>query len=123
MKAKKKKSKKIKEQQGYQFSAEAAERFDRWMEESNERWSKQEQSIDNGPRILIETFLAFVNFSNWDISCKIARSEGKTYEEIVIPQLNAQLEKSISEIPKQVDEIFEKFNSEMEKSSEKIRLN
>ena len=115
--------KKTKEQQSYPFSAESVERYDKWLEESGKRWSKMEDSPEKVLRILTEMFLAAANISSWDISCRIARSEGKTSEEITIPQLNAQLEKINSEIPKLADKAVEKAISDMEKASKKIELN
>lgn len=82
-----------------------------------------EDSPEKVLRILTEMLLASANFSSWDISSRLARSEGKTFEEIVIPQLNAQLEKINSEIPKLADKAVEKVISDMEKTSEKIELN
>lgn len=115
--------KKTKEQQSYPFSAESVERYDKWLEESGKRWSKMEDSPEKVLRILTEMLLASANFSSWDISCRLARSEGKTFEEIVIPQLNARLEKINSEIPKLADKAVEKAISDMEKASKKIELN
>lgn len=123
MKAKKKKNPKPKEQQSYPFSAESVERYDKWLEESGKRWSKMEDSPEKVLRILTEMLLASANFSSWDISCRIARSEGKTSEEITIPQLDARLEKINSEIPKLADKAVEKAISDMEKASKKIELN
>ena len=123
MKAKKKKNPKPKEQQSYPFSAESVERYDKWLEESGKRWSKMENSPEKVLRILTEMLLVSANFSSWDISCRLARSEGKTFEEIVIPQLNARLEKINSEIPKLADKAVEKAISDMEKASKKIELN
>lgn len=123
LKKKRKKIKKNKQQQSYQFSAESGERYDEWLEEAGKRWSKMENSPETVLRILTEVLLASANFSSWDISCRLARSEGKTSEEIVIPQLNAQLEKINSEIPKLADKAVEKVISDMEKTSEKIELN
>mgnify|MGYP004551342591 CR=1 FL=1 len=82
-----------------------------------------EDSPEKALKILTEMFLAATNFSSWNISCRIARSGGKTFEEITIPQLNAQLEKINSEIPKLADEAVEKVIFDMEKTSEKIELN
>lgn len=115
--------KKTKEQQSYQFSDESVERYDKWLEEAGKRWSKMEDSPEKVLRILTEMLLASANFSSWDISCRLARSEGKTFEEIVIPQLNARLEKINSEIPKLADKAVEKAISDMEKASKKIELN
>lgn len=122
MKAKKKKNPKPKEQQSYQFSAESGERYDKWLEEAGKRWSKMEDSPEKVLRILTEMLLASANFSSWDISYRLARSEGKTFEEIVIPQLDARLEKINSEIPKLADKAVEKAISDMEKASKKIEL-
>lgn len=115
--------KKTKEQQSYPFSAESVERYDKWLEESGKRWSKMEDSPEKILKILTEMFLAAANISSWDISCRIARSEGKTSEEITIPQLDARLEKINSEIPKLADKAVEKAISDMEKASKKIELN
>lgn len=115
--------KKTKEQQSYPFSAESVERYDKWLEESGKRWSKMENSPEKVLRILTEMLLASANISSWDISCRIARSEGKTSEEITIPQLDARLEKINSEIPKLADKAVEKAISDMEKASKKIELN
>ena len=115
--------KKTKEQQSYPFSAESGERYDKWLEESGKRWSKMENSPEKVLRILTEMLLASANISSWDISCRIARSEGKTSEEITIPQLDARLEKINSEIPKLADKAVEKAISDMEKASKKIELN
>lgn len=123
MKVKKKKIKKTQEQQSYPFSAESGERYDKWLEEAGKRWSKMEDSPEKILKILTEMFLAAANISSWDISCRIARSEGKTSEEITIPQLNEQLEKINSEIPKLADKAVEKVISDMEKTSKKIELN
>lgn len=122
MKAKKKKNPKPKEQQSYQFSAESGERYDKWLEEAGKRWSKMDDSPEKILKILTEMFLAAANISSWDISCRIARSEGKTSEEITIPQLDARLEKINSEIPKLADKAVEKAISDMEKASKKIEL-
>ena len=115
--------KKTKEQQSYPFSAESGERYDKWLEEAGKRWSKMDDSPEKILKILTEMFLAAANISSWDISCRIARSEGKTSEEITIPQLNEQLEKINSEIPKLADKAVEKVISDMEKTSKKIELN
>lgn len=115
--------KKTKEQQSYPFSAESGERYDKWLEEAGKRWSKMDDSPEKILKILTEMFLAAANISSWDISCRIARSEGKTSEEIVIPQLDARLEKINSEIPKLADKAVEKAISDMEKASKKIELN
>lgn len=115
--------KKTKEQQSYPFSAESVERYDKWLEESGKRWSKMDDSPEKILKILTEMFLAAANISSWDISCRIARSEGKTSEEITIPQLDARLEKINSEIPKLADKAVEKAISDMEKASKKIELN
>lgn len=115
--------KKTKEQQSYPFSAESGERYDKWLEEAGKRWSKMDDSPEKILKILTEMFLAAANISSWDISCRIARSEGKTSEEITIPQLDARLEKINSEIPKLADKAVEKAISDMEKASKKIELN
>ena len=115
--------KKTKEQQSYPFSAESGERYDKWLEEAGKRWSKMDDSPEKILKILTEMFLAAANISSWDISCRIARSEGKTSEEITIPQLDARLEKINSEIPKLADKAVEKAISDMEKASKKIKLN
>ena len=115
--------KKTKEQQSYPFSAESGERYDKWWEEAGKRWSKMDDSPEKILKILTEMFLAAANISSWDISCRIARSEGKTSEEITIPQLDARLEKINSEIPKLADKAVEKAISDMEKASKKIELN
>lgn len=81
-----------------------------------------EDSPEKVLRILTEMLLASANFSSWDISYRLARSEGKTFEEIVIPQLDARLEKINSEIPKLADKAVEKAISDMEKASKKIEL-
>lgn len=114
--------KKTKEQQSYPFSAESGERYDKWLEEAGKRWSKMDDSPEKILKILTEMFLAAANISSWDISCRIARSEGKTSEEITIPQLDARLEKINSEIPKLADKAVEKAISDMEKASKKIEL-
>lgn len=118
-----KKKKKQNQKPTYQFSAESVERYDKWLEEAGKRWSKMDDSPEKILKILTEMFLAAANISSWDISCRIARSEGKTSEEITIPQLNEQLEKINSEIPKLADEAVEKVIFDMEKTSEKIELN
>lgn len=115
--------KKTKEQQSYPFSAESGERYDKWLEEAGKRWSKMDDSPEKILKILTEMFLAAANISSWDISCRIARSEGKTSEEITIPQLDARLEKINSKIPKLADKAVEKAISDMEKASKKIELN
>lgn len=107
----------------HKVSAEVAEQFERWMTEAEERWNKMEDSPEKALRILTEMLLASANFLSWDISCRLARSEEKTFEEIVIPQLNARLEKINSEIPKLADKAVEKAISDMEKASKKIELN
>lgn len=72
LKKKRKKIKKNKQQQSYQFSAESGERYDEWLEEAGKRWSKMEDSPEKVLRILTEMLLASANFSSWDISSRLA---------------------------------------------------
>ena len=52
-----------------------------------------------------------------------SKMEDSPEKVLVIPQLNARLEKINSEIPKLADKAVEKAISDMEKASKKIELN
>ena len=97
----------------HKVSAEAAERFDRWLKENwpverlNVESESDEEAFKRRVRLLAEIQLAALYISIWQNNYWHAFRDGA----IVLMQIYDDiLEKSLQKIPEQSDEIFQKVS-------------